>query len=58
MSKFTRKEAATVLLSASDIPNTKTLYLRLFAYAWKYKTVFLGGLLGLVVLSATASVAV
>ena len=53
MSKSTRKEAATVLLSASDIPNTKTLYLRLFAYAWKYKAVFLGGLIGLVVLSAT-----
>ena len=33
--------------------DSKTLYLRLFAYAWKYKGVFLIGILGLVFLSAT-----
>lgn len=51
MSKSTKE--ATAKLNASHIANTKTLYVRLFGYAWKYKTVFLGGILGLVVLSAT-----
>ena len=35
------------------VADSKTLYLRLFAYAWKYKEVFLIGILGLVFLSAT-----
>ena len=35
------------------VADSKTLYLRLFAYAWKYKGVFLIGILGLVFLSAT-----
>lgn len=35
------------------VADSKTLYLRLFAYAWKYKGVFLFGILGLVFLSAT-----
>jgi subfamily B ATP-binding cassette protein MsbA len=38
---------------AAHIPNAKVLYLRLFRYAWHYKTVFLFGVLALVVLSAT-----
>lgn len=38
---------------AAHIPNAKVLYLRLFRYAWHYKTVFLFGILALVVLSAT-----
>ncbi len=35
------------------VADSKTLYLRLFAYAWRYKGVFLIGILGLVFLSAT-----
>jgi hypothetical protein len=35
------------------VADSKTLYLRLFSYAWKYKGVFLIGILGLVFLSAT-----
>lgn len=49
MSRSARKAKAR----ASHIPNAKQLYLRLFKYAWHYKTVFLGGILALVVLSAT-----
>lgn len=39
----------------NDLPNqsAKVLYLRLFAYAWKYKYVFLSGIIGLVFLAAT-----
>ena len=33
--------------------NSKILYLRLLRYAWKYKTVFLSGILALVIYSAT-----
>ena len=33
--------------------NAKVLYLRLFGYAWKYKYVFLSGIIGLVLLAAT-----
>ncbi|MEO6118184.1 MAG: lipid A export permease/ATP-binding protein MsbA [Methylotenera sp.] len=40
-------------LNAPKVQNAKVLYLRLFKYAWKYKFVFLGGILGLVILSAT-----
>ncbi len=39
--------------SQEKVADSKTLYLRLFAYAWKYKGVFLIGILGLVFLSAT-----
>ena len=39
--------------SQEKVADSKTLYLRLFAYAWKYKEVFLIGILGLVFLSAT-----
>ena len=51
MSKSSKE--TTVKLNTSHITNAKTLYMRLFGYAWKYKTVFLSGILGLVVLSAT-----
>ncbi|MGZ8984488.1 MAG: lipid A export permease/ATP-binding protein MsbA [Methylotenera sp.] len=52
MSKSAAKKAKTKL-SAIHISNAKMLYMRLLRYAWKYKIVFLGGILALVVLSAT-----
>lgn len=52
MSKTTVKEAMQKL-NTSGTPNSKILYLRLFRYAWKYKTVFLIGVLALVFLSAS-----
>jgi subfamily B ATP-binding cassette protein MsbA len=52
MSKTTVKEAMQKL-NTSDTPNSKILYLRLFRYAWKYKIVFLIGVLALVFLSAS-----
>jgi subfamily B ATP-binding cassette protein MsbA len=52
MSKSNVKEAKQKL-QATSAPNSKTLYLRLFRYAWKYKAVFLGGVLALIVLSAS-----
>jgi len=52
MSNSAVKEAKRKL-KATYIPNSKILYMRLLRYAWKYKTVFLGGILALVVLSAT-----
>ncbi len=50
MSRSANKKAR---ISATKIPNAKVLYLRLFRYAWNYKFVFLSGILGLVILSAT-----
>ncbi|MGB4811528.1 MAG: lipid A export permease/ATP-binding protein MsbA [Methylophilaceae bacterium] len=38
---------------AANMPTSKVLYRRLFRYAWKYKTVFIIGILALIVLSAT-----
>ncbi len=52
MSKSTVKETMQKL-NTSGTPNSKILYLRLFRYAWKYKTVFLSGVLALVFLSAS-----
>ncbi|MDI1297667.1 lipid A export permease/ATP-binding protein MsbA [Methylotenera sp.] len=52
MSKSTVKEAMQKL-NTSGIPSSKILYLRLFRYAWKYKLVFLSGVLALVFLSAS-----
>lgn len=52
MSNSAVKEARRKL-KATHIPNSKILYMRLLRYAWKYKAVFLGGILALVVLSAT-----
>lgn len=52
MSKTTVKEAMQKL-NTSDTSSSKILYLRLFRYAWKYKTVFLIGVLALVFLSAS-----
>ncbi|MDI1360830.1 lipid A export permease/ATP-binding protein MsbA [Methylotenera sp.] len=52
MSKITVKEAM-LKLNTSGASNSKILYLRLFKYAWKYKTVFLIGVLALVFLSAS-----
>lgn len=46
--KSVRRKAKT-----THIANSKVLYLRMFKYAWRYKLVFLLGILGLVVLSAT-----
>ena len=40
-------------LSTVSIPASRVMYMRLFRYAWKYKAVFLAGILALVVLSAT-----
>lgn len=51
MSKSTAKQAKVKL--NAHLPNSKILYMRLFRYAWKYKAVFLGGIFGLVILSAT-----
>ena len=52
MSNSAAKEAR-LKSKASHIPNSKILYIRLFRYAWKYKSIFLLGILALVVLSAT-----
>jgi len=52
MSKSTVKKAMQKL-NTSGMPNSKVLYLRLFRYAWKYKAVFLSGILALVIFSAT-----
>ncbi|MCX7190705.1 MAG: lipid ABC transporter permease/ATP-binding protein, partial [Methylotenera sp.] len=52
MSKTKSKETMQKAL-AVNTPTSKTLYLRLFSYAWKYKSVFLGGILALIILSAT-----
>ena len=52
MSKSTVKEAMQKL-NSTGMPNSKILYLRLFRYAWKYKFVFLCGILALAVFSAT-----
>ncbi|OIR04671.1 lipid A export ATP-binding/permease protein MsbA [mine drainage metagenome] len=52
MSKSTVKEAKAKL-NATNKLNSKALYMRLFGYAWKYKVVFILGILGLIVLSAT-----
>ncbi len=52
MSKSTVKEAMQKL-NTTATSSTKTLYSRLFRYAWKYKTVFLSGILALVIFSAT-----
>lgn len=46
--KSVRRKAKSV-----HIANSKVLYLRLFKYAWRYKLVFLLGIVGLVILSAT-----
>lgn len=40
-------------LNAITTPNLKTLYMRLFRYAWKYKLVFLTGIFALAIFSAT-----
>ena len=52
MSKSATKEVG-LKFSATNASASKIMYLRLFGYAWKYKVVFLGGVLALVVLSAT-----
>lgn len=52
MSSSAAKEAR-LKSKASHIPNSKMLYIRLFRYAWKYRSIFLLGILALVVLSAT-----
>lgn len=52
MSTSTVKEAMQKL-NSTGTPNSKVLYLRLFRYAWKYKIVFLVGILALAVFSAT-----
>jgi len=52
MSKSTVKKAMQKL-NTSGTSNSKVLYLRLFRYAWKYKAVFLSGILALVIFSAT-----
>lgn len=52
MSKSATKEVG-LKFSATNASASKIMYLRLFGYAWKYKMVFLGGVLALVVLSAT-----
>lgn len=52
MSNISAKEARRKL-KATHVPNSKILYMRIFRYAWKYKTIFLLGILALVVLSAT-----
>ena len=51
MSKSTAKETKRKLSTSS--PSSKVLYMRLFRYAWQYKTVFLSGILALVIFSAT-----
>lgn len=50
MSNSNVKEARRKLQAIST-PNSKVLYLRLFRYAWKYKAIFLGGVLALIALS-------
>jgi subfamily B ATP-binding cassette protein MsbA len=52
MSISTVKEAKRKL-NATTTPNLKTLYMRLFRYAWKYKLVFLTGIFALAIFSAT-----
>ncbi|MDP2070380.1 lipid A export permease/ATP-binding protein MsbA [Methylotenera sp.] len=52
MSKSNIKETKRKL-QMTGAPNSKILYLRLFRYAWKYKAVFLGGVLALIALSAS-----
>ena len=52
MSISTVKEAKRKL-NAITTPNLKTLYMRLFRYAWKYKLVFLTGIFALAIFSAT-----
>jgi ATP-binding cassette, subfamily B, bacterial MsbA len=52
MSKPTVKKVMHTSI-APNTPNSKELYLRLFSYAWKYKVIFLSGVLALVFLSAT-----
>jgi subfamily B ATP-binding cassette protein MsbA len=49
MSRSARKAKAR----STHIPNAKQLYIRLFKYAWHYKTVFFFSVLALIVLSAT-----
>lgn len=46
-------KAARQEFQVSRTPNSKILYMRLFRYAWKYKTIFLFGIFALVILSAT-----
>ncbi|MES2014069.1 MAG: lipid A export permease/ATP-binding protein MsbA [Pseudomonadota bacterium] len=52
MSKSTAKEIKAQL-NATNPLNSKALYMRLFGYAWKYKVVFILGIVGLIILSAT-----
>ena len=52
MSK-TKSEQVVQNTLAVNATTSKALYLRLFSYAWKYKAVFLGGILALIFLSAT-----
>jgi subfamily B ATP-binding cassette protein MsbA len=49
----TKSEQVLQNTLAVNATNSKALYLRLFSYAWKYKAVFLGGILALIFLSAT-----
>lgn len=52
MSKSTAKEIKAQSDAANTL-NSKALYMRLFGYAWKYKVVFILGIVGLIILSAT-----
>lgn len=52
-SKKSAADEAKHKVSAANIPSSKILYLRIFRYAWKYKSVFLGGIVALVLLSTT-----
>jgi subfamily B ATP-binding cassette protein MsbA len=52
MSKSNVKEVKRKL-NATTAPNLKSLYMRLFRYAWKYKVVFMGGIFALAIFSAT-----